>query len=155
MGLLDQLKQWLSPPKRQDPEFGELTFIRIGGSPDRSYWEAQWAFPPTGTEVSIDLHGGESGPWPEARDFYLGLPARFAALLDAVRPALNEVFLHWYDRPLAPDLWQDVKLSGFSLPNPRARPLEWDITFEATGKKWLGITIPFRDDTPEEPVVDT
>jgi hypothetical protein len=31
----------------------------------------------------------------------------------------------------------------------------WDVGFETTGEKWLGITIPFVGDRPQDPVVDT
>ena len=48
-----------------------------------------------------------------------------------------------------------VKLSGFSVENPQAYPVAWDISFETTGDKWLGITIPFVGDEPREAVVDT
>jgi hypothetical protein len=48
-----------------------------------------------------------------------------------------------------------VKLAGFDVEDPKARPLERDISFETTGEKWLGIVIPFRGDTPQEAVVDT
>ena len=74
MGLLHNLKLRFSPPRRQDPEFGELLFIYIQNAPERSYWEAKWRFPPTDTSIDIDLLGPESGPLPEARSFYHALP---------------------------------------------------------------------------------
>jgi len=62
MGFLHNLKFWLSPPKMTDPDFGNLTFMHIGKHPERSYWECEWAFPPSGTVIEITLNGGESGP---------------------------------------------------------------------------------------------
>ena len=155
MSLLHNLKLRISPLRLQDADFGELLFMYIPNAPERSYWEAQWRFPPTDTTVGIDLLGPESGPVPEARSFYHALPARFASLLKAARPELDRVFRDWYDRPVADDLWSDVKLAGFGLEDPRARPVSWQMYFEATGKKWLGIVIPFEDDTPGTAVVDT
>ena len=156
MGLLHDLKLRFSPPRLQDPDFGELMYMHIPNAPENSYWEGEhWLFPPTGTELGLSLPGGESGPLPEARTFYLGLPDRFARLLDLARPALDQVFRDWYQRPISSDIWQDVKFAGFGLEDPRAHPLEWDMSFEATGPKWLGITIPFQDDTPGAPVADT
>ena len=156
MGFLHNLKLRFSPPHLQDPDFGELIYMYISNAPERSYWEAaHWFFPPTGTEIGIDLLGGESGPLPEGRKFYLGLPARFSQLLALVRPGLDQVFRDWYRRPISVDIWQDVKFTGFGLDDPRARPRRWEMSFEATGKKWLGITVPFQDDTPGTPIVDT
>jgi hypothetical protein len=68
---------------------------------------------------------------------------------------LDQVFRSWYDRPLAEDLWRDVKLAGFSLENPRSQPVEWEMYFEATGTRWLGIVIRFLDDVPGTATVDT
>ncbi|MFW6031516.1 MAG: hypothetical protein ACOC9T_02905 [Myxococcota bacterium] len=155
MGFLHRLKLQFRPPKRYDPDFGELAFMYVASAPEKSYWEAEWLFPPAGTNVSIFLLGPESGPLPEARAFYLALPDRWPALLDLVRPGLDQVFQDWYGRPLASDIWRDVKLAGFGLEDPRAHPIEWDISFEATGEKWLGIIIPFKDETPGTPIVDT
>jgi hypothetical protein len=155
MGFLHKLKLRLSPPKLHDPDLGELTFMYISNAPEKSYWEAEWLFPPTGTRVSIGLPGPDSGPLPEARSFYLALPERFPAFLALARPALDQVFRDWYARPISSDIWRDVKLAGFGLEDPRAHPIEWDVSFEATGKKWLGIIIPFQDEKPGAPVVDT
>src|SRR6476646_9181484 len=91
MGFFHNLKLWLSPPKMSDPDFGTLRFIHIDKHPKRSYWEGEWSFPPTGTVVSIALDGDESGPNDEARQFYLGLPARFESILKACRFGLEQV----------------------------------------------------------------
>ena len=155
MGLLHNLKLRFSPPRLQDPEFGELLFIYIQNAPERSYWEAKWRFPPTDTSIDIDLLGPESGPLPEARSFYHALPSRFTSLLDAARPELDRVFRDWYDRPIADELWSDVKLAGFGLEDPRRQPVSWQMYFEALGNRWLGIVIPFEDDRPGTAVVDT
>ena len=155
MQFLHNLKLRFSPPKLHDPDFGELTFMYVPNAPERSYWEAEWLFPPTGTNVSIGLLGPDSGPLPEARSFYLSLPDRFSSILDLARPALDEVFRDWYNRPLSSDLWRDMKLAGFGLEDPLARPLEWDISFETTGDRWLGIIVPFEDETPQTAIVDT
>ena len=155
MSLLHELKLRFAPPRLHDAEFGELVFMYIPNAPERSYWEGKWRFPPTDTIVEIDLLGPESGPSPEARGFYSALPGRFASLLRAAAPELDRVFRGWYDRPIADDLWSDVKLAGFGVENPRGRPVSWQMYFEATGKKWLGIVIPFEDDTPGTAVVDT
>lgn len=155
MSLLHELKLRFAPPRLHDAEFGELVFMYIPNAPERSYWEAKWRFPPTDTIVEIDLLGSESGPGPEARGFYRALPGRFASLLGAAAPELDRVFRGWYERPIADDLWSDVKLAGFGVENPRERPVSWQMYFEATGKKWLGIVIPFEDDTPGTAVVDT
>jgi hypothetical protein len=58
-------------------------------------------------------------------------------------------------RPLGADLWQDVKLTGFGVENPRVVPTGWDVDFETTGDKWLGITIPLVGDSPQDLIVDT
>ena len=156
MSLLHDLKLRFSPPRLDDPDFGELRYMYISAAPERSYWEsAHWLFTPTGKEVEIDLPGSESGPLPEARQFYLTLPAQFPRLLELARPALDRVFHAWYARPVSHDIWQDVKLAGFGLEDPRATPVQWSMFFEATGAKWLGIIVPFRDEIPGSEVVDT
>jgi hypothetical protein len=156
VSLFQSLKLRLSPPKLTDPEFGPLRFMYIANAPERSYWEAEsWLFGPTQTLVGVGLLGSETGPLPEARAFYLGLPGRFAGILDSVKPLLDRVTREWLDRPLAADCWSDVKLSGFDVDDPRIQPLNWSISFETIGDKWLGIMIPFVGEQPGEPVVDT
>jgi len=155
MGLLHNLKLRFSPPRMTDPDFGSLLFMFIPNAPERSYWECEWTFPETGSMVSIAMPGGESGPMPEARQFYLSLPGRFEELLTAARPKLEQVLKTWLQGELPQDLFTAVKLAGFGIENLRARPVEWNIGFETTGEKWLGITIRFAGDEPQEAVVDT
>ena len=155
MGLLNNLKLWLSPPKMTDPDFGNLLFMHIRKHPERSYWECEWKFPPTGTVIVIALHGGESGPDSDARQFYLGLPARFDSILSACRPKLEQVFKDWRGGQVPQDEFASVKLTGFGLEDPQEKPIRWDVGFETTDDDWLAITIPFVADTPQEPLVDT
>jgi hypothetical protein len=124
-------------------------------APERSYWEGEWLFPKTRTAISIGLPGGDDGPFPESRQFYLDLPARFEEVLSAARPKLAEVFRSWLHQELPEDIFSVLKLAGFDVEDPKAQPLEWDISFETTGEKWLGIVVPFRGGTPQEGVVDT
>jgi len=65
------------------------------------------------------------------------------------------VFKIWLQQELPDDIFKVVTLSGFSVEDPQAQPVEWDIMFETTGDKWLAITIPFVGDEPKEAVVDT
>jgi len=155
MTIFKSLKLQFRPPKMHDPDFGHLTFMYISNHPERSYWEAEWMFPPTGTPVSIGIDGDESGPRSEARQWYLKLPSRFSRILELARPELAKVFKKWLQQELPDDIFTVVKLSGFGVEDPQAQTVEWDIMFETTGDKWLGITIPFVGDEPKEAVVDT
>jgi hypothetical protein len=127
----------------------------IPNAPERSYWECEWVFPKTGTVISIGLPGGEDGPQPEARQFYLGLPGRFDQVVTSVRPQLQEVFKTWLHQELPQDIFSVVKLGGFGVEDPKAQPLQWNVLFGTTGEQWLGITIPFVGDIPQKAVVDT
>lgn len=155
MNIFRSLKLQFRPPKIQDPDFGQLTFMYISNHPERSYWEAEWIFPPTGTPVSIGLDGDESGPIAEVRQWHLELPSRFPRILELARPELARVFTSWLNTDLPEDIFSVVKLSGFGVEDPRAQPVEWDVSFETSGDKWLGITIPFVGEEPREAVVDT
>ncbi|MFQ3593598.1 hypothetical protein J8C06_13825 [Chloracidobacterium validum] len=92
---------------------------------------------------------------PESRQFYLDLPSRFEGVLAAARPKLAEVIRSWLHKELPEDIFTVVKLAGFAVEGPKARPVEWDISFETTGEQWVGIVIPVQGDTPQEAVVDT
>ena len=155
MGLLKELGLRLHPPTLEDPDFGRLQYMYIPRDPSLSYWEGEWVFPPTGTKVAISLPGSVDGPIESGRQFYLSLPARFEDILRSVRPALEGVFGRWLERTMDPDIWREVTLAGFSVDDPDAVPTAWDVSFETTGEKWLGITIPFMGDDPHEAIVDT
>jgi hypothetical protein len=155
MGFLTNLKFWLSPPKMTDPDFGKLTFMHIGKHPERSYWECEWMFPPTGSAVGITLRGGVSGPDSDARQFYLDVAARFDSIMTACRPKLEEVFRDWRDGQIPQDVFKAVKLMGIGLENPQEQPIRWDVGFETTDDDWLSITIPFVGNIAKEPLVDT
>ena len=127
----------------------------IANDPDQSYWECEWKFPPTGTIISIALPGDEHGPLVEARQFYLQLPGRFEEILIAARPALQKVFREWLGRDLPEDIFTVVKLAGFGIEDLSEQPLNWDISFETTGDKWLGIVVPFVGNALQEATVDT
>jgi hypothetical protein len=86
--------------------------MHIPRAPMKSYWEAEWLFPPTGTKVSIGLPGTIKGPSKAGRAFFLALPAQFDRLVERVRPVLDRVFREWIGRPVSRDLWEDVKLAG-------------------------------------------
>jgi hypothetical protein len=138
-----------------DPDFGNLVFIYISNDPGKSYWECEWNFPKTGTIISIGLPGNENGPLAESREFFLNIPEQFEGIIQKIKPNLNNVFQTWLGQSIPTDLWSAVKLAGFGLEDPKANPIQWDIAFETLGDKWLGITIPFVGDEPQETIVDT
>jgi hypothetical protein len=137
-----------------DPDFGKLVFMYISNHPEQSYWECEWKFPPTGTMVAIALNGDESGPLPEFCQWHLNLINRYPETLNLARPKLAEVFKSFFNQDLPSDIFTVVKLSGFGVEDPQAVPVKWDISFETIGDKWLGITIPFVGDIPEQVIVD-
>lgn len=153
--MLYNLEMRVFPPRISDPDFGSLRFMFIPNAPERSYWECEWKFPKTGTEIYICLPGGESGPSPEVRQFYLSLPERFEEILVAARPKLQEVFRTWFQQDLPQDIFTVVEFTGIGLKDVKTEPVQWDISFETTGDEWLGITIPFVGDIPQQVVVDT
>ena len=155
MSLLHGLRLRFAPPRISDPDFGPLLFMYIPKFPQRSYWECEWTFPVTNTVISIGIPGTEAGPDPEARQFFLALPHRFERIIAACRTPLQEVWLSCFQRDLPHDIFSVMKLGGFGLEDPKARPVQWDVGFETTGDKWLGITVPFLDDIAQHAVVDT
>jgi hypothetical protein len=132
-----------------------MIFMYIASNPSRSYWECEWTFPVTKTDISISLPGDLSGPLPEARHFYLSLPKKYDQIIAAARPSLQEVFRTWLDRDLPEHIDSELKLAGFGIDDPKANPLSWDISFETTGEKWLGIIVPFIGDRALKATVDT
>jgi hypothetical protein len=155
MGFVRNLKLRLSPPRMTDPEFGNLIFMYISKFPERSYWECEWIFPPTGSPVAIALRGGETGPEQNSKQFYNSLPGRFPQIMSLCRPQLEQVFKQWLNQPLPENGFEVLKLSGFGLEDVAKQPVQWDVSFETTGEKWLGITIPFVGDIAGEAIVDT
>jgi hypothetical protein len=155
MGILRNLKLRFSTPRITDPDFGSLLFMFIANAPEKSYWECEWTFPKTATVINIVLPGGEDGPMPEARQFFLSLPGRYDQILAAARPKLEQVFKTWLQQDLPQDIFTVLELGGFGVEDPRVQPVEWDVEFETTGEKWLGITIPFIGDIAQEAIVDT
>lgn len=155
MGFLRSLKLQFFPLRKDDPEFGRLLFMYISNHPERSYWECEWKFPPTGTIISISLPGDESGPYSQSRAFYKEIVPKFQTILELVRPQLNIAFKEWLDKEIPKDIFSELKLSGLGLDDGKSHPLKWDISFETTGSKWLGIMIPFEGEMPQKAIVDT
>ena len=155
MGFLDKLKEWFSPPRISDPKFGDLLFMENRFAPEKSYWECEREFPPTGTVIFNALPGDESGPFEESRAFHIDKEERFSEILIQVRPKLEPVFKDWLEMDLPDDIFSELKLAGIGLEAPRKDPVIWDVSFETTGERWLGIVIPFSGDTPNDAVVDT
>ena len=129
--------------------------MHVENYPERSYWEGEWRLPGLGCLVGIYLRGGEDGPGEDARSFYLKLPERMEQILQRCRPPLASVFRQWLSRDLPEDMFSEVKLTGFGVDDPNGHPLLWNVSFETTGEKWLGIEIPFVDDVAGEAQVDT
>jgi hypothetical protein len=143
MNLFRSLKLRFPPPQLTDLEFREFLFMYIANAPERAYWECEWRFPIGNNVVSIGIPGDKSGTDPKARGFLLALPARFENILIACRPQLQSIFAQWLPIDLPSDIFSKVKPAGFELEDANEIPIEWDIAFETTGKKWSGITIPF------------
>ncbi len=111
MGFLRNLKLWLSPPKIADPDFGTMVFMHNSKSPERSYWECEWKFPPTGSVAVITLDGDQTGPRPEWRRFYLDLPGRFNEILTACRPVLGKGYQDERHDAMPADIFVVFKLA--------------------------------------------
>jgi len=154
MSFLRGLKLWLFPLKMTDPDFGKLVYMHISKWPERYYWECEWKFPATGTQVVITLQGNEAGPSPESRRFYLALPGRLHEILAASRPSLEKVYKNELGEPTPKDIFSAFQLTGFGIQDPNRQPVLWDVSFELTGDKYLGISIPFTGDSAMEPEVD-
>lgn len=155
MGFLRSLRLQFCPLKKNDPDFGKLLYMYISNHPEKSYWECEWKFSPTGTIISISLPGNESGPYPESREFYKEIIPKYEKIIALVRSQLSTVFKEWLNKELPTDIFSEIKLSGFGLDDARSCSLKWDIKFETTGNKWLGIIIPFEGEMPQKEVVDT
>lgn len=155
MGFLRSLRLQFCPLKKDDSDFGKLLYMYISNHPERSYWECEWKFPPTGTIISISLPGNEAGPYSESRAFYKEIIAKYETILRTVRPQLSIVFKEWLNKELPEDIFSELKLAGFGLDDGKSNPIRWDISFETTGNKWLGIMIPFEGEIPQKAVVDT
>jgi hypothetical protein len=155
MSIFHNIRLKFRPPKIIDPEFGQIRFMYISRYPERSYWEGEWMFSPTGTYISIGLPGDESGPLQESRQWARGLVNRYPIILERARSQLDEVYRSWFHHELPSDIFTVMKLSGFDVEDPRAFPVEWNISFETISDRWLGITIPFIGDEPKDAIVDT
>jgi hypothetical protein len=155
MKLLNRLLAPFIPRAIDDPDFGTLHFTHISRNPSKSYWECEWVFTPTNTRIPIALPGGDEGPSAASRKFYLQLRDDFPRILSLARPRINQAILDWLNRPLNTNLWEDVRLHSFGVADPAGNPCEWHICFETTGSKWISITIPFRGDVPQNPVIET
>ena len=149
------MKLWLSPPKIVDPVFGKLVFMHIEKHPERSYWEGEWKMPESNHSIGISLRGEEQGPSEDSRSFYLSLPDRIEQIIERCRPPLAKVFREWLNKDTPADIFSELKLTGFDIDDPNERPLRWSVQFETTGAKWLGITIPFVEDSAGDAEIDT
>jgi hypothetical protein len=155
MDFLHNLKLRFSRIRIHDSDLGEMFFIFVSNAPERSYWEGQWTLPSTGTLVEVSLPGGETGPLLSAKEFIFGLPDRFEQIFAAARPKLEQVFQRSLRQELPVNMSTAVKLCGIGVENPEGRPIHWDIYFETTGPRLLGITIPFVDDVAQDAVVES
>ena len=155
MNLFANLYALWSPPRLHDPAFGDLVFIRIPEHPECSYWECEWSFPVTGTRFTVVIPGSEKGLDPDAREFFLTLPDRFEFITTQCRAPLQVVWREWFETDLPSDLFSVLSLAGIGINSLDASAVEWEVSFETTGDKWLGITVPFIGDQPQEATVET
>ena len=137
MGALHNLRLRWFPLRIVDRDFEILRFIYISRGVCRSYWECDWKFPGTGTVIAISLPGDEDGPTPQARQFYLGLAARFGEILEILRPELKKVFREWIHSELPSDTFSQLELSGFDLEDPGGDPRRWNVSFNGRDRRYL------------------
>ncbi|PJZ70839.1 hypothetical protein CH373_06100 [Leptospira perolatii] len=155
MSFLKRLKLRFVPLLLQDPELGQMRFMYISHRPENSYWECEWFFPPTKTNVFLPIRGTEEGPNQQHRKFYLDLVARFDFILQASRPQLAAAYKQWADKELPSDIFSAFELAAFGLEDPGANPVHWEVSFEATGETWIYVTISFVGNEAQSAVVDT
>lgn len=156
MGLFRKFIDRFRPPYKEDPEFGDMSFIKV--SPrgyGKSYWEATIYVPQIGASVEVFLQGEEDGPLEVSKEFYRKLIPSFDAIIAAARPLLAKEYLLWMQEELPDDIFTVLTLSGFSVEDPAVVPAKWDIMFETMGEKWRAISIYFEGDKPVGTTVDT
>ncbi len=156
MGFLDMLKGVVLATKDFRSRFRRSTFhAHPDCSPSDHIGNASGYSRQRIPPFPLDFVAARTGRFPKLGEFYLQLPSRFDDILSAARPKLESVFSNWLQRGLPEDLFSELKLAGFGLRTPRQNRIKWDVSFEATGAKWLGIIIPFEGDKAMDAVVDT
>lgn len=156
MGFFHNLKLQYRPPRKSDPEFGEMIFMYMPKSaPGKSYWEATIYLPQLATRVEISLEGGEEGPAEISKEFYRKLIPKFDAIITAARPLLAKEYLQWMDEEIPEDIFSVLTPPGFGVEDPAEVPAKWDMMFETKGEKWRAISVYFEGDKPVRSEVDT
>ena len=150
-----KLKLQFSPIRIADPDFGDMTFMFVLKAPEKSYWEGKWTMPKTGETIEVFLSGDQTGPYQGTRQKVFELPDRVDHIMKAARPILERVFKSHLSQVLPDDIFAAVKLTSFGVDDPKHVPITWDVSFEATGKRWVNISIPFVGDVAQEPEVTT
>jgi hypothetical protein len=131
-----------------------MVFVHISKKRERSYWECEWNFPPTGSTVVITLVGDEFGPRSEWRRFYLDLPNRCHAIRVACRPVLEKIYQGELHQSPPAAIFAALKTTGFGVKDPDEKPVHWNVSFENTGDEFVAISIPFEGETAMAPDVE-
>jgi hypothetical protein len=152
MKFFKAIRDRFRTPRMVDPDFGELAYMG-------SYWEGEWTFPPTETTISIFLPGDESGPYPESRQWNFDLIPRYPKILELAKPLLTSKLADmadwWLEGDMPEDIFTVVRLTGFGVTDPRTDPIEWNVSFETIGDRWVSVTVNFVGDEPEVASADT
>jgi hypothetical protein len=157
MGVLSKLFGKSEVVKMQDPDFGEMVFMEIAEHPERSYWEGEWHYPPTATQIGVFIPGDASGLRSEARAFILQKQHEWDKIVSAVLPVLSPKYTEWTERVLAPGILSDLDLAPISVKLPVVSPITWEISFETreNEEKWRFSNIGMKDWAVEYVAVDT
>jgi hypothetical protein len=152
MKWLQSLLSKFGPKRLEHPTFGALLFMKMP-DPEDSYWEGGGVFGPTGREIEYFVDGDENGPHPGAEEFYREVQSRYPDLISAVRPLLAKEFERWVGRPLPVRFEEEFLLSSLSVPGPRRKPVEWEMSFDCVSNEHL-FSVRLRGWSPDGTTVD-
>jgi len=157
VSILSKLFGKFEDIKMQDPDFGEMTFMEVAEHPERSYWEGEWRYPPTGTRIGVFIPGDASGLMGEARAFIMQKQHEWDKIISAVFPKLFPEYTEWAKRALSADILSDLDLASISVELPIVLPITWEISFETKEEeeKWRYFNVGMKDWTVEYVSVDT
>jgi hypothetical protein len=127
MGLFDRLGKLFQGKWLDDPLFGRIRFQSSG------FWEGHAHFRPAGKAVEVLIDGGEEGPTEKQREFFRDLEARYPQLAERLGDVLLRELASWTEKEYSrAEVWNLFTLAAISIPDPRAVPLEWELTYETS-----------------------
>lgn len=131
--------------KHVDGFWGEMIYIEGSSLRTGGFFRCKKYFTPLARPIDVYLAAGKDGLVSQQTEFYKEIEQRYADVVKAVIPVLEDEFGNWQEGFKIKNFEQEFSLLSIHLPECINKPVDWEIPFSTIHDDDHMFTVIFRD----------